>query len=198
MKCEVCGAQFETRPGLSSHARSHLRQLSLSFPESSGTPADLLNQIAKEQTTKISSPPPEPLAAENPSPSASQKDEDLEDMDLDEKPLPLSILAKTVKAVLPSSSSTPSSSPGASPTPPHSGSPSSVVRKAPISSLLPVSSPLRSPEHKAGGMKSLSTNASALATITTSKPFWAPQENDAPLNLSKCHCPHHSLSLINL
>lgn len=192
----MCGAQFETRPGLSSHARSHLRQLSLSFPESSGAPADLLNQIAKERNTddQISSPPPEPLAAKNPSLSASQKDEDLEDMDLDEKP----ILAKTVKAVPPSSSSTPSSSPGASPTPPHSGSPSSVVRKAPISSLLPVSSPLRSPEHKAGGMKSLTTNASALATITTSKPFWAPQENDAPLNLSKCHCPHHSLCLINL
>lgn len=184
----MCGAQFETRRGLSSHARSHLRQLGLSFPESSGRPTDVLYQIAEERNTdnQISSPPLEPPAAENSSPSASQKDEDLEDMELDEKPIPLSILAKAVKAVPPSSSSTPTSSPGASPAPPHSGSPSSVVRKAPISSLLPVSSPLRSPEHKAGGMKSLTSNASAPATITTSKPFWAPQENDAPLNLSEC------------
>lgn len=191
LNCEVCGAEFETRRGLSNHARSHLRQLGISFSESSGTPTDLLYQIAKERSvdSQISSPLLEPLATKNPSPSVPRKDEDLEDMDLDEKPIPLSILAKAAKAVPPSSSSTPTSSPGASPAPPHSGSPSSVVRKAPISSLLPVSSPLRSPEHKAGGMKSLTSNLSAPGTITT-KPLWAPQENDAPLNLSKCHCPH--------
>lgn len=110
-------------------------------------------------------------------------------MDFDEKPLPLSILAKAEKAVppSPSSCSTPTPSPGASPLLPHPGSPSAVVRKAPISSLLPVSSPLRSPEHKAAGMKSLTSNLSGPATITTSKPLWAPQENDAPLNLSECH-----------
>uniref|UniRef100_A0AAX7TYM0 C2H2-type domain-containing protein n=1 Tax=Astatotilapia calliptera TaxID=8154 RepID=A0AAX7TYM0_ASTCA len=102
-------------------------------------------------------------------------------MDLDEKPIPLSLLAKAAKAVPLSSSSTPS--PGASPAPAHSGSPSSVVKKAPISSLLPVSSPLRSPEHKAGGMKNLTSN---LSGSTTAKPLWAPEENDAPLNLSKC------------
>ncbi len=193
LKCEVCGAQFETRRGLSSHARSHLRQLGISVSESSGAPIDLLYQITKERDVdrQISSPLLEPLPAKNSSPSAPpRKDEDLEDMDLDEKPIPLSILAKAAKAVPPSSSSTPTPSPGASPAPPHSGSPSSVVRKAPISSLLPVSSPLRSPEHKAGGMKSLTSNLSAPSTITTTKPLWAPQENDAPLNLSKCHLPH--------
>uniref|UniRef100_A0A3Q3LQU2 WIZ zinc finger b n=1 Tax=Mastacembelus armatus TaxID=205130 RepID=A0A3Q3LQU2_9TELE len=140
LKCEVCGAQFETRRGLSSHARSHLRQLGVSVSESSGAPIDLLYQIAKERGTD---------------------------------------------AAPASSSSTPTPSPGASPAPSHSASPSPVVRKAPISSLLPVSSPLRSPEHKAGGMKSLSSNLSAPNTITA-KPLWAPQENDAPLNLSKC------------
>lgn len=192
LKCEVCGAQFETRRGLSSHARSHLRQLGVSVSESSGAPIDLLYQIAKERNVdgQISSPPLEPLSAKNSSPSVPRKDEDLEDMDLDEKPIPLSILAKAAKAAPPSSSSTPTPSPGASPAPPHSGSPSAVVRKAPISSLLPVSSPLRSPEHKAGGMKSLTSNLSAPATVSTSKPLWAPQENDAPLNLSKCLCPH--------
>ncbi|XP_051243251.1 protein Wiz isoform X2 [Dicentrarchus labrax] len=186
LKCEVCGAQFETRRGLSSHARSHLRQLGIRVSESSGAPIDLLYQIAKERNrdAQISSPLLEPLSAKNSSPSAPQKDEDLEDMDLDEKPIPLSLLAKAVKAAPPSSSSTPTPSPGASPAPPHSGSPSSVVRKAPISSLLPVSSPLRSPEHKGGGMKSLTSNLSAPTTITSTKPLWAPQENDAPLNLT--------------
>ncbi|GAA6215460.1 protein Wiz-like isoform X2 [Lates japonicus] len=186
LKCEVCGAQFETRRGLSSHARSHLRQLGISVSESSGAPIDLLYQIAKERNadSQISSSLLEPLSAKNSSPLVPQKDEDLEDMDLDEKPIPLSILAKAAKAAPPSSSSTPTPSPGASPAPPHSGSPSSVVRKAPISSLLPVSSPLRSPEHKAGGMKSLTSSLSAPATITTTKPLWAPQENDAPLNLT--------------
>ncbi|TMS14907.1 Protein Wiz [Larimichthys crocea] len=186
LKCEVCGAQFETRRGLSSHARSHLRQLGISASEGSGAPIDLLYQIAKERNVdgQISSPLLEPLSAKISSPSAPQKDEDLEDMDLDEKPIPLSVLAKAAKAVPPSCSSTPTPSPGASPALPHSGSPSSVVRKAPISSLLPVSSPLRSPEHKAGGMKSLTSNLSGPAAITTTKPLWAPQENDAPLNLT--------------
>uniref|UniRef100_A0A673CTL8 C2H2-type domain-containing protein n=1 Tax=Sphaeramia orbicularis TaxID=375764 RepID=A0A673CTL8_9TELE len=186
LKCEVCGAQFETRRGLSSHARSHLRQLGIRVSESSGAPINLLYQIAKERNldSQISSSLLEPLSAKNSSPSASQKDEELEDMDLDEKPIPPSILAKAAKAVPPSPSSTPTPSPGASPAQAHCGSPSSVVRKAPISSLLPVSSPLRSPEHKAGGIKSLTSNLSTPATITSTKPLWAPQENDAPLNLT--------------
>ncbi|XP_030591337.1 protein Wiz isoform X2 [Archocentrus centrarchus] len=181
LKCEVCEAKFETRRGLSIHARSHLRQLGITVSDSSETSIDLLHRIAKERNadSKISSPPLEPLGAKSPSTSVPLKDED---MDLDERPVPLSILAKAAKAVPPSSSSTPS--PGASPAPAHSSSPSSVVKKAPISSLLPVSSPLRSPEHKAGGMKSLTSNLSGSATITTGKPLWAPEENDAPLNLT--------------
>uniref|UniRef100_A0A3P9NWQ3 C2H2-type domain-containing protein n=1 Tax=Poecilia reticulata TaxID=8081 RepID=A0A3P9NWQ3_POERE len=52
------------------------------------------------------------------------------------------------------------------------------LKKAPISSLLPVSSPLRSQEHKVGGLKCLTSNLSAASGTTTSKPLWAPQEND--------------------
>ncbi|KAF3700594.1 Protein Wiz Widely-interspaced zinc finger-containing protein [Channa argus] len=184
LKCEVCGAQFETRRGLSSHARSHLRQLGIRVSESSGAPIDLLYQIAKERSIdgQISSSLLEPLLAKNSSLAAPQMDEELEDMDLDEKPITFSILAKAAKAVPPSSSSTPS--PGASPAPPHPASPSSVVRKAPISSLLPVSSPLRSSEHRPGGMKSLTSNLAAPAAMATTKPLWAPQDSDAPLNLA--------------
>uniref|UniRef100_UPI0037E78CED protein Wiz n=1 Tax=Semicossyphus pulcher TaxID=241346 RepID=UPI0037E78CED len=186
LKCEVCGAQFETKRGLSIHARYHLRQLGISVSEHSGAAVSLLYQIAKERNLNFqtNSSRLKPLSAKTSSPSVPRKDEELDDMDFDEKAIPLSILAKAAKSAPPSSSSTPTPSPGGSPAPPHSGSPPSVVRKAPISSLLPVSSPLRSPEHKAGGMKSLTSNLSAPSTITASKPLWAPQEDDAPLNLT--------------
>uniref|UniRef100_A0A8C5R6I3 WIZ zinc finger n=1 Tax=Leptobrachium leishanense TaxID=445787 RepID=A0A8C5R6I3_9ANUR len=46
--CEVCGACFETRKGLSSHARSHLRHLGVAESESSGAPIDLLYELAKQ------------------------------------------------------------------------------------------------------------------------------------------------------
>lgn len=83
------------------------------------------------------------------------------------------------------SPSPPQSSPVASSTWAHCESSNSVVRKAPISSLLPASSPLHSPEQKVVGIKCLNSNFSGVATITSTKPLWAPQENDAPLNLSK-------------
>ncbi|KAM9780543.1 protein Wiz [Neosynchiropus ocellatus] len=163
-KCEVCGSRFSSRRGMSIHARTHLRQLGVSDGRSA--PIELLYQVAKEHNLsgKLSS---SLLDSAGKSPG---KDGDLDDMDEDVKPISLPILAKAV----PPSSSSPS--PGASPAPTHSSSPS-IVRKAPISSLLPVSSPLRSAEHKVGGMKSLTSN------MTVTKPLWAPQESDAPLNL---------------
>ncbi|KAJ0058049.1 hypothetical protein NL108_007274, partial [Boleophthalmus pectinirostris] len=190
LKCEVCGAQFETRRGLSSHARSHLRQLGIRTSESSGAPIHFLYQIAKErnldsQIRRLQEPTP----AKNCSPPTpcDPSDEVIEVMDVEKTPVPPSLLAKAAKAVPPSTScSTPS--PGASPL--LAPSPSSVVRKAPISSLLPVSSPLRSLEHKAGGMKSLT---SSLATPPATKPLWAPQDNDAPLNLTLEADPHKDI-----
>ncbi|XP_060038249.1 protein Wiz isoform X4 [Erinaceus europaeus] len=60
--CEVCGACFETRKGLSSHARSHLRQLGVAESESSGAPIDLLYELVKHKG------PPAPAAAKKPAP----------------------------------------------------------------------------------------------------------------------------------
>ncbi|XP_053150165.1 protein Wiz isoform X3 [Hemicordylus capensis] len=57
--CEVCGACFETRKGLSSHARSHLRQLGVAESESSGAPIDLLYELMK-QKGKVDSGPVSP------------------------------------------------------------------------------------------------------------------------------------------
>ncbi|XP_072255849.1 protein Wiz isoform X2 [Pyxicephalus adspersus] len=48
ISCELCGACFETRKGLSSHARSHLRQLGIPGSETSGAPIDLLKELAKQ------------------------------------------------------------------------------------------------------------------------------------------------------
>ncbi|KAK5866431.1 hypothetical protein PBY51_020622 [Eleginops maclovinus] len=47
--CEVCGTYFETRKGLSSHARLHLRQLGVTLSESSGAPIELLYQLMQEK-----------------------------------------------------------------------------------------------------------------------------------------------------
>ncbi|KAL0993024.1 hypothetical protein UPYG_G00102310 [Umbra pygmaea] len=171
LTCEVCSAPFETRRGLSSHARSHLRQLGIGMSESSGAPIDLLYQITKERGLDGHIPPSVPRSPTTKKPPhvTPQKDQSYEDTDADEKP----VLAKAAKAT---TSSSPS--PVASPVPSsltRSCSPSPVVRKVPISSLLPASSPLRSLDHKTGGLKSSSH---------TAKPFWAPQDTDAPLNLT--------------
>ncbi|XP_047433562.1 protein Wiz-like isoform X2 [Mugil cephalus] len=47
--CEACGAFFETRRGLSSHARLHLRQLGVTLSENSGAPIELLYQLIQER-----------------------------------------------------------------------------------------------------------------------------------------------------
>uniref|UniRef100_A0A8C7DRC3 WIZ zinc finger b n=1 Tax=Oncorhynchus kisutch TaxID=8019 RepID=A0A8C7DRC3_ONCKI len=93
LKCEVCSAPFETRRGLSSHARSHLRQLGIGMSESSGAPIDLLYQITKERGQDGHFPPPLPPIAKKPLHvlPAPRKEERYQDTDMDEKPIPLSI-----------------------------------------------------------------------------------------------------------
>ncbi|XP_023801622.1 protein Wiz, partial [Cyanistes caeruleus] len=68
--CEVCGACFETRKGLSSHARSHLRQLGVAESESSGAPIDLLYELVrhKAKADGKSSSPKEPAVPAAPRP----------------------------------------------------------------------------------------------------------------------------------
>lgn len=66
--CEVCGACFETRKGLSSHARSHLRQLGVAESESSGAPIDLLYELMKQKGKPDGSPIPPSLVKKSGSP----------------------------------------------------------------------------------------------------------------------------------
>lgn len=69
--CQLCGAWFETRKGLSSHARAHLRHFGLECSESKGSPIDLLNQLTdadnfKNKPSKMQlESPPEPLGLSN-------------------------------------------------------------------------------------------------------------------------------------
>lgn len=184
LQCEVCGAPFETRRGLSSHARSHLRQLGIGVSESSGAPIDLLYQLIKERDGgSYSDLPHSSSTKKQPHGSPSSRKDVGAKLAAkaaagERKPSPLSALAapSTAKALASSSRS---------PSPAHRGnsrSASPLLRKAPISSLLPVSSPLRSLDPKTGGGKTASPSS---APAASAKPFWAPQETDAPLNLSK-------------
>ncbi|NWH79837.1 WIZ protein, partial [Piaya cayana] len=68
--CEVCGACFETRKGLSSHARSHLRQLGVAESESSGAPIDLLYELMKQKVKPDGSSLPPTLGKKPPKDAA--------------------------------------------------------------------------------------------------------------------------------
>ncbi|KAM4595371.1 protein Wiz-like [Fundulus diaphanus] len=82
--CEVCGAYFETRRGLSSHARLHLRQLGVTVSENSGAPIELLYQLIQEKDSPLPDlkqdaaapvpPPPKKTSQPEPKTPAPQED----------------------------------------------------------------------------------------------------------------------------
>lgn len=45
IRCEFCGEYFENRKGLSSHARSHLRQMGITEWSVNGSPIDTLREV---------------------------------------------------------------------------------------------------------------------------------------------------------
>lgn len=49
IRCEFCGEFFENRKGLSSHARSHLRQMGVTEWSVNGSPIDTLREILKKK-----------------------------------------------------------------------------------------------------------------------------------------------------
>jgi len=50
IRCEFCGEFFENRKGLSSHARSHLRQMGVTEWSVNGSPIDTLREILKKKS----------------------------------------------------------------------------------------------------------------------------------------------------
>lgn len=72
--CQLCGCWYETRKGLSSHARAHLRHIGFPDSEIKGSPIDLLYQIMEEEDLKpISSEQQEPLTSNSPRRSSSKR-----------------------------------------------------------------------------------------------------------------------------
>uniref|UniRef100_A0A3B4V9W6 WIZ zinc finger a n=1 Tax=Seriola dumerili TaxID=41447 RepID=A0A3B4V9W6_SERDU len=155
--CEVCGTYFETRRGLSSHARLHLRQLGVTLSESSGAPIELLYQLIEERdgslpNFKADSSTPEPTPLKNTTQQESTPS-------------------------VPEEKNSSYKAAGRVTTTPqkmdHQGSP--VRLKESAATLLPSSpSSLRLIE---GG------SSSSLEHQTTTKPLWAPLETDAPIKL---------------
>nr|XP_014336424.1 PREDICTED: protein Wiz [Bos mutus] len=70
IRCEFCGEFFENRKGLSSHARSHLRQMGVTEWYVNGSPIDTLREILKRRTQSRPGGPPNPSG---PSPKALAK-----------------------------------------------------------------------------------------------------------------------------
>ncbi|XP_035300972.1 protein Wiz isoform X5 [Cricetulus griseus] len=77
IRCEFCGEFFENRKGLSSHARSHLRQMGVTEWSVNGSPIDTLREILKKKSKLclIKKEPPAgdlaPALAEDGSPTAA-------------------------------------------------------------------------------------------------------------------------------
>uniref|UniRef100_I3KRR9 WIZ zinc finger a n=1 Tax=Oreochromis niloticus TaxID=8128 RepID=I3KRR9_ORENI len=157
--CEVCGTYFETRRGLSSHARLHLRQLGVTLSESSGAPIELLYQIIQERDGclpdfKSNSSAPGPVPQKNTLQQESKTASEEEDANTSYKTGVR--LATTPQKV------------------DHQGSP---VKLNESSTTVPPSSP--SPVKPAEGGSSSSSEHTAPA-----KPLWAPRETDAPITLA--------------
>ncbi|XP_034457384.1 protein Wiz-like [Hippoglossus hippoglossus] len=157
--CKVCGTYFETRRGLSSHARLHLRQLGVTTSESSGAPIELLYQLMQEKggslpEFKADSSTPEPSPLKKTSQQESRTPLKLEDKGPSNNP-GVRVVTSPHKMD-------------------HQGSP--VRSKESAATVLP-SSPSA---HK------LSEGSSSSATEhqTPTKPLWAPLETDAPITLA--------------
>ncbi|XP_054460449.1 protein Wiz-like isoform X3 [Anoplopoma fimbria] len=155
--CEVCGTIFETRRGLSSHARLHLRQLGVTVSESSGAPIELLYQLIQERGDslpdfKADSSVPGPTNLKKAASQQESKTPSAQEDRVD--------AGKAGSAVM--------------------TTPQKVDLKESATPLL-TSSPsgLRPVESRTGEGSSSSSEHQ-----TKTKPLWAPLETDAPITLA--------------
>lgn len=171
----MCGTYFESRRGLSSHARLHLRQLGVTLSESSGAPIELLYQLVKERDGALPDLAADPSAAEAlPFNKALQKDS-AELSDPNDKSAPCKAEGRATK--------TPEKKD-------HQGSPATLKEST---SSLPQASPsgLMTAESRA----SEGSSSSANEQLSPTKPLWAPLETDAPITLGMADYEDFSLLL---
>ncbi|XP_005876376.1 PREDICTED: protein Wiz isoform X8 [Myotis brandtii] len=163
--CEVCGACFETRKGLSSHARSHLRQLGVAESESSGAPIDLLYELVKQKglpDTPLGLPPG--LTKKSSSPKEVVAGAPRQSLLTLAKPLDAPAINKAIKSP-PGFSAKGLAHPPSSP----------LLKKAPLAlagSPIPKNPEVRSPQ------LSLSSQPAS------PKAQWPQSEDEGPLNLT--------------
>lgn len=155
--CEVCGTYFETRRGLSSHARLHLRQLGVTLSESSGAPIELLYQLIQERDGSLPN-----FKADSCTPGVV--------------PLKNTAQKEATSSVAEEKSSPYKPAVRVSTTPQKMDQQGSPVRlkESPTTLLQPPPSSLRLSE----GSSSSSSDHQTIA-----KPLWAPLETDAPITL---------------
>ncbi|XP_021073199.2 protein Wiz isoform X7 [Mus pahari] len=163
--CEVCGACFETRKGLSSHARSHLRQLGVAESESSGAPIDLLYELVKQKGL-----PDAPLGL---TPSLTKKSNSPKEFLAGAARPCLLTLAKPMDA--PAVNKAIKSPPGFSAKGLTHPSSSPLLKKAPLT--LAGSPTPKNPEDK-------SPQLSLSPRPTSPKAQWPQSEDEGPLNLT--------------
>ncbi|XP_028639370.1 protein Wiz isoform X4 [Grammomys surdaster] len=163
--CEVCGACFETRKGLSSHARSHLRQLGVAESESSGAPIDLLYELVKQKGL-----PDAPLGLP---PSLTKKSNSPKEFVAGAARSGLLTLAKPMDA--PAVNKAIKSPPGFSAKGLTHPSSSPLLKKAPLT--LAGSPTPKNPEDK-------SPQLSLSPRPTSPKAQWPQSEDEGPLNLT--------------
>ncbi|XP_016365966.1 protein Wiz isoform X2 [Sinocyclocheilus rhinocerous] len=175
--CEFCGTSFESRRGLSSHARYHLRQLGVAVSDSSGAPIDLLYQLMKETGGTL----PKLKKQVSPVKKYKTKSPNLKKNAGPKLKIKISNLVKKKYAL---SSSSPiavkgSAASGRSSSPfavgkPHKASSKKIVVSTPSSALS---------LHKDVEYRLSECSPSTSLSLASTKPLWAPQETDAPLNL---------------
>lgn len=168
--CEVCGACFETRKGLSSHARSHLRQLGVAESESSGAPIDLLYELVKQKglpDAPLGLPPS--LAKKCSSPKEVVSGGPRAGLLPLAKPLDAPAVNKAIKSP-PGFSAKGLAHPPSSP----------LLKKAPLA--LAGSPPPKNPEDK-------SPQLSLSPRPASPKAQWPQSDDEGPLNLSECVGP---------
>ncbi|XP_040041731.2 protein Wiz isoform X1 [Gasterosteus aculeatus] len=157
--CEVCGTIFETRRGLSSHARLHLRQLGVTLSESSGAPIELLYQLMQEKGDSISDFKASSVCRPTTAKKASQQESGKTSA-----PEERIVSGRAGSAVITTSDKMD-----------HQGSPARL--KESTASLNP-SGPGSVESRTSEGSSSLSQRQ------TKTKPLWAPLETDAPISLA--------------
>ncbi|XP_067355240.1 protein Wiz isoform X2 [Channa argus] len=156
--CEVCGTYFETRRGLSSHARLHLRQLGVTLSESSGAPIELLYQLMQEKGGSLPDVKVDPSAL-GPTPLKKSIQQDTRSPSAQEDKSNSCRAGVTTK-ITPQKMD-------------HQGSPVKLKE----ATLLP-SSPSASRLSEGGSSSSIEHQTSS------TKPLWAPLETDAPITLA--------------